>query len=324
MSRELAGIKAPIASELEAFEKHFRESVRSRVALLDKIMHYIVNRKGKQMRPIFVLLSARICGEITPKTYTAASLVELLHTATLVHDDVVDDAHQRRGLFSINALWKNKIAVLVGDYLLSRGLLVALDMRAYDILQIVSRAVRDMSEGELLQIEKARRLDITEEVYFDIISKKTASLIAASCAAGAASVTDDQDTIDKFYKFGEAIGIAFQIKDDLFDYGDLDIGKPRAIDIKEKKMTLPLIYTLQNVDSATRKRLIQTVEKYNTDKKRVNELIQMVHTTGGIKYAEEVMERYIQKANSLIQEFIPGPATSSMQSLIGYVIERKS
>ncbi len=324
MSRELVAIKAPIASELEAFEKHFRESVRSRVALLDKIMHYIVNRKGKQMRPIFVLLSAKICGEITPKTYTAASLVELLHTATLVHDDVVDDAHQRRGLFSINALWKNKIAVLVGDYLLSRGLLVALDMRAYDILQIVSRAVRDMSEGELLQIEKARRLDITEEVYFDIISKKTASLIAASCAAGAASVTDDQDLIDKFYKFGEAIGIAFQIKDDLFDYGDLDIGKPRAIDIKEKKMTLPLIYTLQNVDSATRKKLIQTVEKYNTDKKRVKELIQMVHATGGIKYAEEVMEQYIQKANSLIQEFIPGPATASMKGLIGYVIERRN
>ncbi|MGB4848880.1 MAG: polyprenyl synthetase family protein [Saprospiraceae bacterium] len=322
MSRELAAIKAPIASELEAFEKHFRESVRSRVALLDKIMHYIVNRKGKQMRPIFVLLSARICGEITPKTYTAASLVELLHTATLVHDDVVDDAHQRRGMFSINALWKNKIAVLVGDYLLSRGLLVALDMRAYDILQIVSRAVRDMSEGELLQIEKARRLDITEEVYFDIISKKTASLIAASCAAGAASVTDDQDAIDKFYKFGEAIGIAFQIKDDLFDYGDLDIGKPRAIDIKEKKMTLPLIYTLQNVDSATRKKLIQTVEKYNTDKKRVKELIQQVHASGGIKYAEEVMEQYIQKANALIQEFIPGPATSSMKGLISYVIQR--
>ncbi|MBK9985030.1 MAG: polyprenyl synthetase family protein [Saprospiraceae bacterium] len=322
MSRELTAIKAPIASELEAFEKHFRESVRSRVALLDKIMHYIVNRKGKQMRPIFVLLSARICGEITPKTYTAASLVELLHTATLVHDDVVDDAHQRRGMFSINALWKNKIAVLVGDYLLSRGLLVALDMRAYDILQIVSRAVRDMSEGELLQIEKARRLDITEEVYFDIISKKTASLIAASCAAGAASVTDDQDTIDKFYKFGEAIGIAFQIKDDLFDYGDLDIGKPRAIDIKEKKMTLPLIYTLQNVDSATRKKLIQTVEKFNTDKKRVKELIQQVHASGGIKYAEEVMERYIQAANMMIQEFVPGPATSSMKGLIGYVIQR--
>ncbi|HZV69623.1 MAG TPA: polyprenyl synthetase family protein [Saprospiraceae bacterium] len=324
MSKELNAIKAPIVTELEAFEKHFRESVRSRVPLLDKIMHYIVNRKGKQMRPIFVLLSAKICGEITPKTYTAASLVELLHTATLVHDDVVDDSHQRRGIFSINALWKNKIAVLVGDYLLSRGLLVALDTRAYDILQIMSRAVRDMSEGELLQIEKARRLDITEEVYFDIIGKKTASLIAASCAAGAASVTDDQEMIDKFYKFGEAIGVAFQIKDDLFDYGDIDVGKPRAIDIKEKKMTLPLIYTLQKVDPSTRKTLIRTVEKYNTDKKRVRELIRQVHESGGIKYAEEVMETYIQKANKLLQEFLPSPATSSMKGLIGYVIDRQS
>ncbi|MEP6647842.1 MAG: polyprenyl synthetase family protein [Saprospiraceae bacterium] len=322
MSRELNAIKAPIASELELFEKHFRESVRSRVALLDKIMHYIVNRKGKQMRPIFVLLSAKICGEITTKTYTAASLVELLHTATLVHDDVVDDAHQRRGLFSINALWKNKIAVLVGDYLLSRGLLVALDTRAYDILQIMSRAVRDMSEGELLQIEKARRLDITEEIYFDIIRKKTASLIAASCAAGVASVTSDQDMIDTFFKFGEAIGMAFQIKDDLFDYGDIDIGKPRAIDIKEKKMTLPLIYTLQNVDSSTRRTLIRTVEKYNTDKKRVKELIQLVHQTGGIKYAEERMAMYIREALAVFDGIPNSPATQSMKDLIAYVIER--
>ncbi|HXR79279.1 MAG TPA: polyprenyl synthetase family protein, partial [Saprospiraceae bacterium] len=212
MNKDLREIKAPIAQELEAFEKHFRDAVRSRVALLDKIMHYIVHRKGKQMRPIFVLLSARMCGEITPKTYTAASLVELLHTATLVHDDVVDDADQRRGFFSINALWKNKIAVLVGDYLLSRGLLVALDNGAYDILQIMSRAVRDMSEGELLQIEKARRLDITEEIYFDIIRKKTASLIAAACASGAASVISDQQTINQFYSLGEKIGMAFQIK----------------------------------------------------------------------------------------------------------------
>ncbi|MEO6131424.1 MAG: polyprenyl synthetase family protein [Saprospiraceae bacterium] len=322
MSKELNAIKAPIAFELEAFEKHFRDSVRSRVALLDKIMHYIVNRKGKQMRPIFVLLSAKICGEITTKTYTAASLVELLHTATLVHDDVVDDAHERRGLFSINALWKNKIAVLVGDYLLSRGLLVALDSRAYDILQIMSRAVRDMSEGELLQIEKARKLDITEDIYFDIIRKKTASLIAASCASGVASVTDDQNMIDTFFKFGEAIGMAFQIKDDLFDYGDLDIGKPRAIDIQEKKMTLPLIYTLQKVDGATRKRLIRTVEKFNTDKKRVKDLIQHVHQSGGIKYAEERMEMYVNEAISMVDKIPPSPATQSMKDLIAYVIQR--
>jgi octaprenyl-diphosphate synthase len=322
MSKDLAAIKAPIASELEAFEVHFRDSVRSRVALLDKIMHYIVHRKGKQMRPIFVLLSARMCGAITPKSYTAASLVELLHTATLVHDDVVDDAHQRRGVFSINALWKNKIAVLVGDYLLSRGLLVALDNGAYDLLQIMSRAVRDMSEGELLQIEKARRLDISEEVYFDIIRKKTASLIAASCAAGAASITDDKETIEKFYQFGETIGIAFQIKDDLFDYGDADVGKPRAIDIAEKKMTLPLIYTLQNVDSATRRNLIRTVEKYNKDKTKVRELIRTVHQTGGIKYAQEIMESYVRRANDMLEALPSSDSRNSMIGLMNYVIDR--
>lgn len=322
MNKELRDIKAPIAGELEAFEKHFRDSVRSRVALLDKIMHYIVHRKGKQMRPLFVLLSARMCGEITQKTYTAASLVELLHTATLVHDDVVDDAHERRGLFSINALWKNKIAVLVGDYLLSRGLLVALDNKAYDILQIMSRAVRDMSEGELLQIEKARRLDITEDVYFDIIRKKTASLIAASCASGAASVTSDEKIIEKFYAFGETIGTAFQIKDDLFDYGDLDVGKPRAIDIQEKKMTLPLIYTLQKVDSATRKKLIRTVESHNRDKQRVRELMITVHQEGGIRYAQETMETIVEKAMGMVDELPDSSATQSMRDLIAYVIER--
>jgi octaprenyl-diphosphate synthase len=322
MNKELRDIKAPIANELEAFEKHFRDSVRSRVALLDKIMHYIVHRKGKQMRPIFVLLSARMCGEITPKTYTAASLVELLHTATLVHDDVVDDSHERRGLFSINALWKNKIAVLVGDYLLSRGLLVALDNKAYDILQIMSRAVRDMSEGELLQIEKARRLDITEEIYFDIIRKKTASLIAASCASGAASVTGDEEVIEKFYRFGEIIGTAFQIKDDLFDYGDINVGKPRAIDIQEKKMTLPLIYTLQHVDSSTRNHLIRTVEKHNKDKKRVKELMVKVYETGGIQYAQSVMESYVEKALEVVNEIPDSQASQSMKDLISYVIER--
>lgn len=322
MNKELREIKMPIAHELEEFERHFRDSVRSRVALLDKIMHYIVHRKGKQMRPIFVLLSARMCGEITPKTYTAASLVELLHTATLVHDDVVDDSHERRGLFSINALWKNKIAVLVGDYLLSRGLLVALDNEAYDILQIMSRAVRDMSEGELLQIEKARRLDITEEVYFDIIRKKTASLIAASCASGAASVTDNAELIKKFYRFGEIIGTAFQIKDDLFDYGDINVGKPRAIDIQEKKMTLPLIYTLQKVNGSTRNKLIRIVEKHNKDKKLVKELMSEVYQSGGIQYAQTVMESYVKEALSLVDELPSSAATQSMKELIAYVIER--
>lgn len=323
MNKDLRDIKAPIAEELEAFEKHFREAVRSRVALLDKIMHYIVHRKGKQMRPIFVLLSAKMCGEIGPKTYTAASLVELLHTATLVHDDVVDDAYQRRGFFSINALWKNKIAVLVGDYLLSRGLLVALDRGAYDILQITSRAVRDMSEGELLQIEKARRLDITEEVYFEIIRKKTASLIAAACACGAASVTDDQTLVEKFYQLGEKIGLAFQIKDDLFDYGEINVGKPRAIDIQEQKMTLPLIYTLQKVDSSEKRNLIRTVEKYNKDKKKVGELIKTVYATGGIDYAQKSMEKILEEARQQLSELPPSTATDSMRDLVTYVIERE-
>jgi octaprenyl-diphosphate synthase len=263
-----------------------------------------------------------MCGEISPKSYSAASLVELLHTATLVHDDVVDDAYQRRGFFSINALWKNKIAVLVGDYLLSRGLLLALDKGAYDILQIMSRAVRDMSEGELLQIEKARRLDITEEIYFDIIRKKTASLIAAACASGAASVTEDQAIIDQFYQLGENIGIAFQIKDDLFDYGDTNVGKPRAIDIQEKKMTLPLIYTLQNVDARKKKELIRTVEKYNKDKKRVQELIQTVYATGGIQYAQKAMETILEKARIQLDALPVSPAADSMRDLINYVIER--
>src|SRR6187399_3657017 len=286
MNKDLREIKAPIASELEAFEKHFKDSVRSRVALLDKIMHYIVHRKGKQMRPIFVLLSARMCGDITPKSYTAASLVELLHTATLVHDDVVDDADQRRGFFSINALWKNKIAVLVGDYLLSRGLLVALDNGAYDILQIMSRAVREMSEGELLQIEKARRLDITEDVYYEIIRQKTATLIAACCALGAKSVTEDEELVEKMRKFGELIGLAFQIKDDLFDYSEEAIGKPTGIDIKEQKMTLPLIHVLNNCSQKEKSWLINSIKNHNKDKKRVREVITFVKEQNGLAYAE--------------------------------------
>jgi octaprenyl-diphosphate synthase len=322
MNKTLQHIKQPISKELEAFEIHFRDSVRSRVALLDKIMHYIVHRKGKQMRPLFVLLSARMCGEITVKSYTAASLVELLHTATLVHDDVVDDSHQRRGVFSINALWKNKIAVLVGDYLLSRGLLVALESQSYDILQIMSKAVRDMSEGELLQIEKARKLDITEEVYFDIITKKTASLIAASCAAGAASVSDDQEVVQKFYRFGEAIGIAFQIKDDLFDYGEADIGKPRAIDIQEKKMTLPLIYALQQAESSVRRKMIRVVEKDNRNKEKINWLIREVHGLGGIRYAQEKMQQFMDEALCILDAMEPSAYNQSMKSLIQYVIVR--
>lgn len=243
---KVADLKAPIDEELRIFEKKFREAMRSDVALLDKVTYYIYQRKGKQVRPMFIFLAAKMCGGVTEATYTGASLIELLHTATLVHDDVVDDANERRGFFSINALWKNKIAVLVGDYLLSKGLLLSLEHQQYRLLHIVSNAVKAMSEGELLQMEKARKLDITEEVYFQIITNKTASLIASACATGAASATDDEVLIEKLRQIGEYIGIAFQIKDDLFDYGEADIGKPRGIDIKERKMTLPLIYTLNN------------------------------------------------------------------------------
>ncbi|MCB0663573.1 MAG: polyprenyl synthetase family protein, partial [Saprospiraceae bacterium] len=253
MGKGLDAIKHPIQQELEDFESHFRDSMKSKVALLDQITFYIVRRKGKQVRPMFVFLSAKTCGDITPSTFNAASLVELLHTATLVHDDVVDDAFERRGFFSINALWKNKIAVLVGDYLLSRGLLLSLQNKEFQILEIVSNAVRAMSEGELLQIEKARQLDITEDIYFDIIRQKTATLIAACCAIGAASVGSSKEEIEKMHHFGEIIGTAFQMKDDLFDYTDDKIGKPTGIDIKEQKMTLPLIYTLNNCSEDKKK-----------------------------------------------------------------------
>ena len=297
--------------------------MKSKVALLDKIMYYIIRRKGKRVRPMFVFLSAKICGGVTDSTYTAASLIELLHTATLVHDDVVDDAQMRRGLFSINALWKNKIAVLVGDYLLSRGLLLAIDNDEFTLLKIVSEAVKEMSEGELLQIEKARRLDITEDIYFDIIRQKTASLIASACSAGAASTTTDKELIERMRVLGEKIGLAFQIKDDLLDYGDDDIGKPRAIDIKEKKMTLPLIYTLQNVSAGQKRRIMSTIKNHNTDKKRVAEVIGIVKEAGGLQYAEEAMFRNRQKAQEIIDSFEESDATRSMSALLEYVTARK-
>lgn len=315
-------IKAPIASDLESFEDFFKKSMKSKVALLDRITYYIVKRKGKQLRPMFVFLSARLFGEVNPKTYRAAALVELLHTATLVHDDVVDDSFERRGFFSINALWKNKIAVLVGDYLLSRGLLIALDDGDYDLLQIMSTAVKAMSEGELLQMEKARRLDIQESVYFDIIRQKTASLIAAACSAGASSVETDEESIRQIRECGEKIGIAFQIKDDLFDYGDSNIGKPRGIDIREKKMTLPLIYTLEKVDSKTRARIINTIKKHNKNKKKVNALIDIVKETGGIEYARETMESYKQQALDQLHQLPDNEARNSLNDLIHYVTER--
>lgn len=323
MSMSLKTIKQPIEKELREFESHFRESMRSPVPLLDKITYYIVRRKGKQVRPIFVFLSAQLCGGISPSTYRAASLVELLHTASLVHDDVVDDAYQRRSFFSINALWRNKIAVLVGDYLLSQGLLLALKNKEYRSLEIVSEAVRAMAEGELLQIEKARKLDITEEVYYDIIRQKTASLIAAACSAGAVSATDDEEVIERMRLVGEKLGIAFQIRDDLFDFGTDDVGKPLGIDIKEKKMTLPLIYALQQVDKKQRRYIINIIKRHNEDKAKVNEVIEFVRQSGGLAYAQKAMEAYKKEALDLLDTFEESPARKSLKDLITFVAERK-
>jgi len=316
-------IQQLIASELSIFEDKFSESVRSRSPLLDRIMRFIIKRKGKQMRPMFVFLSARIAGGTTEQTYRTASLVELLHTATLVHDDVVDDANMRRGFFSINALWKNKVAVLVGDYLLSKGLLLSLDNDDFKILKIVSSAVKAMSEGELLQIEKTRKLDIKEDVYFEIIKNKTASLLAAACSAGAWSAAQNDGTAEMFRQFGEKIGISFQIKDDLFDYGHDNIGKPTGIDIKEKKMTLPLIYTLQQVDAATRKKIIYIVKNQNTDRKKVEEVITIVKQNGGIGYARQKMMDYQTEAMAILQQFPESPERLAMEKLVQYVTERK-
>ncbi|MBK7183437.1 MAG: polyprenyl synthetase family protein [Bacteroidetes bacterium] len=318
-------IKAPVAKEMDEFEVKFKSSMKSSVPLLDKITQYIVKRKGKQLRPMFVFLSAKVCGEMNDSTYRAASLIELLHTATLVHDDVVDDSNERRGFFSVNALWKNKIAVLVGDFLLSRGLLLSVDNKDFHLLGLVSNAVREMSEGELLQIEKARKLDIDEKVYYEIIRKKTASLIASCCACGAASVTSDQSVIEKMQSFGEAVGIAFQIKDDLFDYGDgSNIGKPTGIDIKEKKMTLPLIYALNNASFLEKRRIINIVKNNNNNPKKVAEVIDFVIKSGGIQYAETKMNEYKNKAIELISSFPDSPSKNSLIGLVKYTTERKN
>ena len=318
-------IKDPIYEEMEHFEQKFSDSMSSKVALLNRITHFIVNRKGKQMRPMFVFLTAKLLGggKVTERTYRGASVIELIHTATLVHDDVVDDSNQRRGFFSINALWKNKIAVLVGDYLLSKGLLLCIHNEDFDLLKIISVAVREMSEGELLQIEKARNLDITEEIYFEIIRQKTATLLAACCAMGAQSVSDDKEAVEKMRIFGELLGMAFQIKDDLFDYGETKIGKPTGIDIKEQKMTLPLIYTLNNVSSKERKWLIHSVKKYNTDKKRVKEVIQLVKDSGGLDYAQKRMETYRTEALNILMTFPKNAYRDSLELMVNYVITRK-
>ena len=317
-------IKKPIQQEMLLFEKKFKDSLNSKVPLLDKILHYIVKRKGKQMRPMFVFLSGKLFGEINESSFRAASLIELLHTATLVHDDVIDDANMRRGFFSINALWKNKIAVLVGDYLLSKGLLMSLENEEYNLLQIVSKAVKEMSEGELLQIEKARKLDIEEDVYFEIIRQKTATLIAACCACGAVTAKQDKETVERMRKFGELIGIAFQMKDDLFDYYNEDvIGKPTGIDIKEQKMTLPLIYTLRNCDRKQKKFIIQTVKNHNTNSERVSKVLEIVKKSGGINYTIEKMKTYQEEALRLLKTFDDNESRKSLELLVNFVIERK-
>ena len=318
-------IKQPIEYEMELFEKKFQLSMFSKVSLLNRITHYVVNRKGKQMRPMFVFLIAKMFnnGEVNDRTYRGASVIELIHTATLVHDDVVDESAKRRGFFSINALWKNKIAVLVGDFLLSKGLLLSIDNNDFDLLKIISTAVREMSEGELLQIEKARKLNITESVYFEIIRKKTATLIAACCEMGAQSVIASKSEVENMRQFGEYIGIAFQIKDDLFDYGAEKIGKPIGIDIKEQKMTLPLIYTLNNCSKKERKWIINSVKNYNTDKVRVKELIQFVKSKGGLEYAVTKMKEYKIKALFILEKNPDSPYKKSLELMVNYVIDRK-
>lgn len=320
----VAQIKEPIAYEMELFEEKFALSMRSKVALLNRITHYIVNRKGKQMRPMFVFLVAKMFGqgEVNDRTYRGASVIELIHTATLVHDDVVDDSNQRRGFFSLNALWKNKIAVLVGDFLLSKGLLLSIDNGDFDLLQIISVAVREMSEGELLQIEKARKLDITEEVYYDIIRQKTATLIAACCSLGACAVYA-KDAVEPMRKFGELIGMAFQIKDDLFDYGDQKIGKPTGIDIKEQKMTLPLIHVLNTVSTKEKRWLINSIKNHHHDKKRVKEVIAFVKEKGGLEYAEAKMKGLQQEALILLYTFPKSTYRDSLELMVSYVIDRK-
>ena len=317
-------IKAPIAKEMDAFEVKFKESMKSTVPLLDKITYYIVKRKGKQVRPMFVFLSAGLCGGITESTYRAASMIELLHTATLVHDDVVDDANERRGFFSVHALWKNKIAVLVGDYLLSRGLLLSVDFSEFRLLQIVSNSVREMSEGELLQIEKARRLDIDESVYFDIIRQKTATLIASCCASGASSAGSTEEVISAMKQIGEDIGIAFQIKDDLFDYaGSSAIGKPTGIDIKERKMTLPLIYTLSNSNKEQKRLIINIIKNHNTEPKKVQQVIDLVRAGNGIKYATEKMQFYRDKALKALDAFPESEYKTSFIDLVKFTVDRE-
>ena len=317
-------IKEPIYEEMELFEEKFSKSMKSNVSLLNRITHFIVKRKGKQMRPMFVFLVAKMMGKgkVNERSFRGAAIIELIHTATLVHDDVVDDSNERRGFFSINALWKNKIAVLVGDYLLSQGLLLSIENEDFDLLKIISIAVREMSKGELMQIEKARDLDITEDIYYDIIRQKTATLLAACCAMGAKSVRASNKDVQKMYSFGELLGMAFQIKDDLFDYSEEKIGKPTGIDIKQQKMTLPMIHALNVMDSSDRKWLINTVKNHNKNKKRVREAIKKIKVAGGLNFAQKKMEDYRIKALEILKKFPDSPYKKSLELMVNYVIER--
>ncbi|PJJ83617.1 polyprenyl synthetase family protein [Mucilaginibacter auburnensis] len=315
-------IKKPIAADIDAFEDRFKASMQSSVPLLDRITHYIVKRKGKQIRPMFVFFSASVCGGITDATHRGAALVELLHTASLVHDDVVDNSYQRRGFFSINALWKNKIAVLVGDFLLSKGLLLSVEHNDFALLKIVSEAVRQMSEGELLQIEKVRRMDISEDVYYDVIRQKTASLLASCCAIGASSAGADDETVEKMRLFGEKTGIAFQIKDDMFDFGTDDVGKPVGIDIKEKKVTLPLIYALNNCDAAEKKKMMSLVKNHNDEPAKIVEIVAFVNRRGGLQYAATQMKKYQDEAFAILNTFPDGEARRGLEQLVRFTTER--
>ncbi|QIG89007.1 polyprenyl synthetase family protein [Chryseobacterium sp. POL2] len=324
MANIVEEIKRPINSEMKLFEEKFYESMKSNVSLLDKVTRFIVTTKGKQMRPMFVFLCAKLVGDVNEKTYRGASMIELIHTATLVHDDVVDESFKRRNFFSINALWKNKIAVLVGDYLLSKSVLLSTDNKDFDLLSVISRTIREMAEGELLQLEKARKLDITEEVYYEIIRQKTATLIAACCEVGVLSNNADEVLAKKMQDFGTYTGMAFQIKDDLFDYTSSNIiGKPVGIDIKEQKMTLPLIYTLKNSTPENYKKYFNTIKRYNNDTKKVRELVEYVKTSGGMDYAIKVMKDYQQKALDILAEFPDSEAKKSLQIMLDYVISRK-
>lgn len=318
-------IKAPIYEEMELFEKKFTDAMSSNVALINRITHFIVNRKGKQMRPMFVFLVAKLLGKgkVTERVYRGAAVIELIHTATLVHDDVIDDSNQRRGFFSVNALWKNKIAVLVGDFLLSKGQLLTVENDDFDLLKIISIAVREMSQGELLQIEKSRQLDITEEVYYQIIRQKTATLLATCCEMGAQAVNAPQEDVEKMHQFGTAIGMAFQIKDDLFDYGEAKIGKPLGIDIKEQKMTLPLIHALNVATPSERKKMIHIVKNKNTDKAAVKQLIAQVKSLGGLTFAVQKMKAYQVEALELLHTFPQNTYRDALELMVNYVIDRK-